>query len=348
MSGISSGIARRDDGSSRKSDDGSLDDDGSVRPVGQVERGSRRLSCIASEAKQEAVPVHTSYFILHTSPIPFTLHSALNRPRQFWWVDRTKQTMLKSIAHTHRHRRYYQLRPENLEKVMDLTEPISIIGTQTPDDAKPITVAIVEDDARLREGMINLFNKMPGFRCLGAYETAEAALKGIPELAPDVALVDIGLPRMSGIELVRRLHPLLPATRVLILSVYNDREHVFEALKAGASGYLAKKKDGAEWLKAIKTVHEGGAFMSSDIAAHVIEYFHRQGVRSKAEETLTAREREILDYLAKGYSYKEIADKIGVRYDTVSWHIRNVFKKLHCHSRAEAVAGRDPNRGKTR
>jgi DNA-binding NarL/FixJ family response regulator len=220
---------------------------------------------------------------------------------------------------------------------------------QPPTPATPITVALVEDNAGLRESLGALLNRtLPGFRCIGAFADAEIALREIPQLSPNVVLMDIGLPRLSGIDCVRRLKELLPEVRIVMLTVFADPDHIFEALKAGASGYLSKRTQPLVLLESIRVVARGGAPMSGDIAARVVEYFNRQGAAAAPLETgLTAREREILEHLAEGCLYKEIADRVGIALDTVQWHIRNIHRKLHVRSRSEAIAkhlGRNPAR----
>ena len=151
--------------------------------------------------------------------------------------------------------------------------------------------------------------------------------------------MDIHLPRMSGIECVRQLKEKLPDARILMLTVFADREHIFQALLAGASGYVSKRTAPADLLKAIEEVRGGGAPMSSDIAARVVEYFNQKGAAAPATEAgLSPREQEILELLAQGYLYKEIADRLSIAFDTVQWHIRHIYQKLHVRSRSQAIA----------
>ena len=201
-----------------------------------------------------------------------------------------------------------------------------------------VSVALVEDNDGLRESLTTLLESTPGFRCSGAFRSAEAALRGIPGASPDVVLMDIHLPRMSGVTCVRQLTEAMPGIRVVMLTVFADREHIFEALKAGAHGYLSKRTAPADLLKAILEVQRGGAPMSSEIAARVVEYFHRQDSAPTLDAVLSARESEILDLLARGYLYKEIADQLGLAFDTVHWYLRKIYEKLHVRSRGEAVA----------
>jgi DNA-binding NarL/FixJ family response regulator len=201
----------------------------------------------------------------------------------------------------------------------------------------PITVAIVEDDALIRKSWAELIEEAPGFRCIGTCGSAEEALRQFPKLAPEVILMDIHLPSMSGIECTSRLKQLMPQARVLILTVYEDNEQIFKALQAGASGYLLKRTTPAELLVAITDVHRGGAPMTSEIARKVVESFRRVVPRHPSAEPLSQREEEILNYLARGYANKEIAERLSISFDTVRSHLKNIYEKLHVHSRTEAV-----------
>lgn len=200
-----------------------------------------------------------------------------------------------------------------------------------------ITVAIVEDAGGVREGLARLLNSSPGFRCVACYPNGEAALAELPKNCPDVVLMDIDLPRMSGVECVRKLKALLPSIRVVMLTVYENPELIFDALSAGAIGYLLKQRPTAELLNAIRDAHQGGAPMSSQIARKVVQFFQAGSSTNESEE-LSAREREVLDSLAKGYLIKEIADRMGLSFDTVRTYIRRIYEKLHVHSRSQAVA----------
>lgn len=195
---------------------------------------------------------------------------------------------------------------------------------------------MVEDDDEIREGIAFLLNKSPGFVCVNRYATAEAALKGIPVDDPDVVLMDINLPAMSGVECVRRLTTGRPNLVVLMLTVYEDTETIFQSLTAGASGYLLKRTPPAELLDAIRQAHQGSSPMSGNIARKVVQYFH-QPPSPKPIEELSPREREVLEHLAQGSRYKEIADRLGISIDTVRKHLGRVYRKLHVHSRTEAV-----------
>lgn len=199
-----------------------------------------------------------------------------------------------------------------------------------------IRLAIVEDDARLRQQLADLLGAAPNFKLLAAFANAEAALAELPALQPDIAIFDINLPRMNGVQLVARLKPLLPRTQFLMLTMYEDSEMIFDSLKAGASGYLLKRTPPGELLRALDQLHAGGSPMSPEIARQVVGFFQRAPATPDME-SLTPREREILDQLAKGYLYKEIADRLGISLDTVRNHLRKVYEKLHVHSRTEAV-----------
>jgi DNA-binding NarL/FixJ family response regulator len=201
-----------------------------------------------------------------------------------------------------------------------------------------ITVSIVEDDPRVRGSLARLIDGSPGCRCVSRHETAEAGLLEIPGIKPDVVLMDINLPGMSGVECVRRLKPLLPATQFIMLTVYQNTENIFNALAAGATGYLLKQTLPEELLTAIEEVHAGGSPMSSHIARKIVQSFQRPVTPLSESQTLTPREAEVLELLAKGFLYKEIAEMTKVTYATVHTHIRHIYEKLHVRSRTEAVA----------
>lgn len=201
----------------------------------------------------------------------------------------------------------------------------------------PITVAIVEDDRRVRESLAVLINGAENLRCVSTHASGEEALAAAPPKKPDVVLMDINLPGMSGIECVRKLKQQLPKTQILMLTMYEDDEKVFQSLVAGASGYLVKRTSPAELLKAIEEVHSGASPMSGKIARSVVEYFHKLQSAAPAEEYLSRREQEILNLLAQGYRYKEIAGALSISFETVRSHLKNIYDKLHVHSRTEAV-----------
>jgi DNA-binding NarL/FixJ family response regulator len=202
-----------------------------------------------------------------------------------------------------------------------------------------IRVSIVEDDAGVRESLSSLIAGARGFACLGAYSSGEDALREIPAARPDVVLMDIHLPLMSGIECVRQLKAVLPSLPIVMLTVYDDQEKLFKSLMAGACGYLLKRTSPAKLLEAIREVHQGGAPMSGQIARMVVQHFHatREQTAAPAPAFLTVREQEILDHLARGYRYKEIAEALQISFDTVRSHLRAIYEKLHVHSRTEAV-----------
>ena len=199
-------------------------------------------------------------------------------------------------------------------------------------------VAIVEDDSGLRNQLQSILKSAPGVCCVGVFGSAEKALEGMVAVQPDVILMDINLPGMSGIECVARLRKDLPATHVIMLTVYEDSDRIFQALQAGADGYLVKSSPTDVLLRAIEDVHLGGAPMSSHIARKVVRQF-RQAEPSRDEaDNLAKREREVLNLLASGFVYKEIADQLGIGTETVKTYVKNICKKLHVRNRLEAVA----------
>ena len=204
-------------------------------------------------------------------------------------------------------------------------------------DAIMTTVAVVEDDPLLRRTMTRLIGEASGFRCVGAFSTAEEALKKIPELMPEVVVMDIHLPRMSGIECTNRLKEKCPAIGVLMLTVYDDSDRIFEALRAGASGYLLKRSVAEEVLPAILDVKEGGAPMSARVAREVVASFRQPVSGMQTSSILSERENEILARLSQGYANKEIAELMHVSLSTVRTHLRHIYEKLHVHSRTEAL-----------
>ncbi len=201
-----------------------------------------------------------------------------------------------------------------------------------------IYVSNVEDDPRVRGGLARLVDSSPACRCVSRHETGEQGLAEIPDIKPDVVLMDINLPGMSGVECVRRLKPLVPATQIIMLTVYQNAENIFNALAAGATGYLLKQTPPAELLTAIEEVHAGGSPMSSHIARKIVQSFQRPVTPAVEGQTLTPRETEVLELLAKGFLYKEIAGMTQLTYATVHTHIRHIYEKLHVRSRTEAVA----------
>jgi DNA-binding NarL/FixJ family response regulator len=202
----------------------------------------------------------------------------------------------------------------------------------------PITVSIVEDNRETRESLITLLQRVQNIRLGNAYQNAENALTGVPSDKPDVLLVDINLPGMDGIDLIGRLKAKVPKMQMLVLTSYEESRLIFEALRAGASGYLLKKSISSELLPAIELVHGGGAPMSVQIARQVVKYFHELGRPASDVETLTNREQEVLALLAKGYLYKEIGDELEISATTVKWYLHQIYQKLHVQTRTEAAA----------
>jgi DNA-binding NarL/FixJ family response regulator len=202
----------------------------------------------------------------------------------------------------------------------------------------PTTIAIVEDNGPMRETLMQLIQDMPETKCVGVCDTAAKALRQIPKLAPDVVIMDIRLPDRSGIECTARLKPLLPDTQILIYTVHEDNDQIFEALKAGASGYLLKSATPTEIREALIDIKLGGAPMSSEIARKVVQSFRRpDSGKVPGMDELTRREEEILALLAQGYVAKEIAQKLLLSYATVRTHLHHIYEKLHVSSKTEAV-----------
>jgi DNA-binding NarL/FixJ family response regulator len=201
-----------------------------------------------------------------------------------------------------------------------------------------ITVSIVDDEKGLRESITTFVNGSPGFQCISSYSTAEAALKGLPGDKPDVVLMDINLGGMSGIECVERLVAQVPTMQILMLTIYEDTDQIFNALAAGASGYLLKRSSPTKLLQAIREVHAGGSPMSSSIARKVVASFQKSQTTSKKQTHLSPREEVVLNCLAKGLTYKQIADQLDISIDTIRTYLRRIYGKLHVQSRTEAVA----------
>jgi DNA-binding NarL/FixJ family response regulator len=201
----------------------------------------------------------------------------------------------------------------------------------------PIKISIVEDNADMRESVALLLNEAPGLRCVSTYATAEAAVRDLPLQRPDVVLVDIHLPGMSGIECVAKLKAQLPQLQVLMLTRYEQSDMIFDSIRAGASGYLLKHTPAEELIHAVEQVHAGGAPMTMQIARKVINHFREIPQPASDMEKLTPREQEVLSLLAKGYFYKEIADQLGITINTLRNHLKTIYDKLHVHSRTEAA-----------
>jgi DNA-binding NarL/FixJ family response regulator len=201
-----------------------------------------------------------------------------------------------------------------------------------------ITVSIVEDNEQLRATLARVIARAGGFECLSHYPSAEAALVHLPQDAPQVVLMDINLPGINGVECVRQLKQKLPSVHVIMLTVYEDTENIFNALAAGAMGYMLKRTPRDELLAAIRDVLKGGSPMTAHIARKVVQSFQRPAPAAAPTENLSQREREVLDYLSQGFLYKEIADKLGISYETVHTYIRRIYEKLQVRTRTEAVA----------
>jgi DNA-binding NarL/FixJ family response regulator len=207
---------------------------------------------------------------------------------------------------------------------------------------KRIKVAIVEDNRKLRLELADTIASQPGLECVGALASGEEALKQLPKAAPDVVLMDIHLQGMSGIDCTRQLKQLLPEVQVVMLTMFDDSEKIFSALRAGASGYLLKRFAATELLGAIQQAHQGGSPMTPQIARQVVRTFQGDEQAPKPKtvsemDQLTDRERELLSLMANGKHYKEVADALSISTDTVRSHIRRIYKKLQVHSRTEAV-----------
>ncbi len=201
----------------------------------------------------------------------------------------------------------------------------------------PITISIVEDNEQLRATLARVLNRADGFRCVSQHASAEEALKDLPGVKPDVVLMDINLPGLNGVECVRQLKPLLPETQVRMLTVYEDTENIFNALAAGASGYMLKRTSTKELIEAIHEVKRGGSPMTMHIARKVVQSFQKAAPAEPAGK-LSEREQQVLDLLSQGLIYKEISDRLGVSYETVHTYIRRVYEKLQVRTRTEAVA----------
>ncbi len=201
-----------------------------------------------------------------------------------------------------------------------------------------IRVALVEDDEKIRSNLITLLEQSEGFRCVGAYPDAETALKDMSYKSPEIVLMDINLPGMDGIECTYNLKAKMPKLQIVMLTVYEDTGKIFQALQAGAVGYLLKLTKPEEILTALNEVSLGGSPMSAQIARKVVQSFHRKQVKlSEDQAPLTVREEQVLNLLSKGYLYKEIASELSISSDTVHNHIRKIYEKLQVHSRTEAV-----------
>ena len=201
-----------------------------------------------------------------------------------------------------------------------------------------VAVAIVEDDAQARKILAQWITRASGFRLAGEWGDGESALDLLPAKKPNVVLMDINLPGISGVEAVKKLKLLLPATQFVMLTVYEDADHLYNALAAGASGYLLKQTPRDELLSALEDVHRGGSPMTSNIARKVVQSFRQTPASVPSGEELSPREQEVLELLARGYLYKEIAERLNISVPTVNTYVRRMYEKLHVRSRAQAVA----------
>ena len=205
-----------------------------------------------------------------------------------------------------------------------------------------IRVAVVEDDAELRQTMKEFINRSKGMTCVAVYESAETAVDGIPGDEPDVVLMDIRLPGMSGVECVGRLRELAPSVKAVMLTAYEDSDDVFHSLAAGAFGYLLKSVEPKRLREAIKEAYQGGSPISGSVARKLVDYFRGPAPADKKEAEdplapLSPREVDILQLLAEGHAYKQIADELDISINTIRTHIKRIYEKLHVHSRMEAV-----------
>jgi len=220
----------------------------------------------------------------------------------------------------------------------------SISQSRTPESSaavpaagKLIGVAVVEDNPGLRRSLTRLINLETGMRCLGAWQNGESALIEMPALKPDVVLMDIHMPGMSGIECTARFKQICPDTQVVMVTIYEDSESVFSALQAGACGYLLKRSAPETIIEAVREACEGGSPMTSQIARKVVDVFQKNAAPAGAGVELTPREKEVLELFAKGYVNKEVADKLNISYLTVKGYTKTIYEKLHVHSRSEAL-----------
>lgn len=200
------------------------------------------------------------------------------------------------------------------------------------------TVAVVEDDPRLREQLLQILANLKDIECVTVCVSAEEALEKIPPHRPDVVLMDIKLPKMSGIQCVAELKKMLPEVQVIMVTIYEDSDRIFKALKAGASGYLVKSGPPEQLIDAIRDVFAGGAPMSGHIARKVVQHFHLIGPAPEESDNLSPREQQVLSLLASGYLYKEIGDQLNIGVETVRTYVKNICQKMHVRSRIEAVA----------
>ncbi len=208
-----------------------------------------------------------------------------------------------------------------------------------------IKVGIVEDNKTVREGFETLLNRTPGFQCVCACATVADALKQIPRAGPDVVLMDIQLPDSTGVECTARIKEMMPAVHIVIVTVYEDSERIFQALRAGACGYLLKRAQPEKVIAAVREAHGGGVPMTPEIARKVIGQFRQQAAAAAQVQDLSEREREVLELVMHGLGNKSIADRLGVTVAAVKWHLQHIYEKLHVHSRTEAALKFKQSRG---
>ena len=207
-----------------------------------------------------------------------------------------------------------------------------------PSATTTITIALVEDDAQIRRGLTAILGEEPDFDCVGSFASAEEALAHLPALKPRVVLMDVNLPQMNGIECVRRLTASPNPPQIIMLTIRQDSEIIFDALAAGASGYLLKPPAADELVDAVRDVFAGGAPMTASIARRVVQSFTQARIKTPETESLSPREVEVLELLVKGFAYKEVAAELAISYSTVQRHIESIYRKLHVHSRTHAVS----------
>jgi DNA-binding NarL/FixJ family response regulator len=219
-----------------------------------------------------------------------------------------------------------------------LDEPDHLRNNLTQVENNAITVAIVEDDSRIREGLATILDEEPDLECLGGFGSAEEALQHLPKLRPKVVIMDVNLPGMNGVECVRRLCVGANPPQIIMLTVRQDSEVIFDSLAAGACGYLLKPPTVDQFVSAVRDVFSGGAPMTASIARRVAQSFRKARAKTPETENLSPREVEVLELLVKGYAYKEVAYDPGISYSTVQRHIESIYRKLHVHSRNHAVS----------
>jgi DNA-binding NarL/FixJ family response regulator len=213
----------------------------------------------------------------------------------------------------------------------------ALVSPIKPASQPPLRVALVEDEGKIRQSWSRLIDSFLDFKCLCACESGEEALRLVPAMRPDVILMDVLLPGMSGIECTMRLKELLPQTQIIILTALDDDKLIFRALEAGADGYLLKRTKPADMRAALLDVLHGGAPMTSAIARRVVESFRRTAPNHAEAILLSPREQELLDFLSKGYSNKEIAEKTQLSFETVRSYLKHIYEKMHVRSRTEAA-----------